>query len=45
LLDGSILLLPAVGFLTPSEPRVRGTTAAIEKHMMRDEKPAMQRSK
>jgi GH15 family glucan-1,4-alpha-glucosidase len=36
LLDASILLLPAVGFLPPSDPRVRGTIAALEKHMMRD---------
>jgi GH15 family glucan-1,4-alpha-glucosidase len=36
LLDASILLLPAVGFLPTSDPRVRGTVAAIEKHMMRD---------
>ena len=36
LLDASILLLPAVGFLPPSDPRVRGTIEAIEKHMMRD---------
>jgi GH15 family glucan-1,4-alpha-glucosidase len=36
LLDASILLLPAVGFLAPSDPRVRGTIAAIEQHMMRD---------
>jgi GH15 family glucan-1,4-alpha-glucosidase len=36
LLDASILLLPAVGFLPASDPRVRGTIAAIEKHMMRD---------
>jgi GH15 family glucan-1,4-alpha-glucosidase len=35
-LDASILLLPAVGFLPPSDPRVRGTIAAIERHMMRD---------
>ncbi len=35
-LDASILLLPAVGFLSASDPRVRGTIAAIEKHMMRD---------
>jgi GH15 family glucan-1,4-alpha-glucosidase len=34
LLDGSILLLPAVGFLPPSDTRVRGTIAAIENHMM-----------
>ncbi|MBR0697614.1 glycoside hydrolase family 15 protein [Bradyrhizobium lablabi] len=36
LLDASILLLPAVGFLPPSDPRVRGTLAAIERHMIRD---------
>jgi GH15 family glucan-1,4-alpha-glucosidase len=36
LLDASILLLPAVGFLPASDPRVRGTIAAIEKYMMQD---------
>ena len=36
LLDASILLLPAVGFLPATDPRVRGTIAAIEKYMMRD---------
>jgi GH15 family glucan-1,4-alpha-glucosidase len=36
LLDASVLLLPAVGFLQASDPRIRGTIAAIEKHMMRD---------
>jgi len=36
LLDASILLLPSVGFLPGNDPRVRGTLAAIEKHMMRD---------
>jgi len=36
MLDASILLLPAVGFLPASDPRVGGTIAAIEKHMMRD---------
>jgi GH15 family glucan-1,4-alpha-glucosidase len=36
LLDASILLLPAVGFLPASDSRVCGTLAAIEKHMMRD---------
>jgi GH15 family glucan-1,4-alpha-glucosidase len=35
-LDASILLLPAVGFLLPSDPRVKGTLAAIEKYLMRD---------
>src|SRR3981081_1506660 len=36
LLDASILLLPSVGFLPASDPRVKGTLAAIEMHMMRD---------
>jgi GH15 family glucan-1,4-alpha-glucosidase len=35
-LDASILLLPSVGFLPASDPRVRGTIEAIEKYMMRD---------
>jgi GH15 family glucan-1,4-alpha-glucosidase len=35
-LDASILLLPAVGFLPASDPRVRGTLEAIENNMMRD---------
>ncbi len=35
LLDASILLLPSVGFLPPSDPRVRSTIAAVERHMMR----------
>jgi GH15 family glucan-1,4-alpha-glucosidase len=36
LLDASILLMPCVGFLPATDPRVRGTIAAIEKYMMRD---------
>ncbi|MGE9009076.1 glycoside hydrolase family 15 protein [Leptospira interrogans] len=36
LLDASILLLPSVGFLEPTDPRVRGTLVAIEKYLMRD---------
>jgi GH15 family glucan-1,4-alpha-glucosidase len=36
LLDASLLLLPSVGFLPPADPRIRGTIAAIERHMMRD---------
>jgi GH15 family glucan-1,4-alpha-glucosidase len=36
LLDASVLLLPSVGFLLPADPRIRGTIAAIERHMMRD---------
>jgi GH15 family glucan-1,4-alpha-glucosidase len=35
LLDASVLLLPAVGFLPPTDAKIRGTLAAIEKHMMR----------
>jgi GH15 family glucan-1,4-alpha-glucosidase len=34
LLDASILLMPCVGFLPASDPRVRGTIAAVEKYMM-----------
>jgi GH15 family glucan-1,4-alpha-glucosidase len=36
LLDASVLLLPSVGFLAPTDARIRGTIAAIEKHLMRD---------
>ena len=36
LLDASVLLLPAVGYLPPTDPRVLGTIEAIEKYMMRD---------
>ncbi len=35
-LDASILLLPSVGFLPATDPRVLGTLAAIERHLMRD---------
>jgi GH15 family glucan-1,4-alpha-glucosidase len=35
-LDASLLLLPAVGFLPPDDPRVRGTIEAIERHLMID---------
>ncbi|MBB5048245.1 GH15 family glucan-1,4-alpha-glucosidase [Rhodopseudomonas rhenobacensis] len=35
-LDASILLLPSVGFLPASDPRVQGTLEAIEQHLMRD---------
>lgn len=35
-LDASLLLLPAVGFLPASDPRVQGTIAAVEKHLLRD---------
>ncbi|WP_426408847.1 glycoside hydrolase family 15 protein [Bradyrhizobium ganzhouense] len=36
LLDASVLLLPAVGFLPSDDPRIRGTIAAVEKQIMRD---------
>ena len=36
LLDASILLLPSVGFLPASDPRIRGTLEAVEKHLMCD---------
>jgi len=36
MLDASLLLLPSVGFLPPEDPRIRGTLAAIEQHLMRD---------
>ena len=36
LLDASLLLLPSVGFLPASDPRIRGTLEAVEKHLMRD---------
>ncbi len=36
LLDAAVLLIPSVGFLPASDPRVRGTIAAAEKYLMRD---------
>jgi GH15 family glucan-1,4-alpha-glucosidase len=35
-LDASVLLMPHFGFLPGTDPRVRGTVAAIEKHLLRD---------
>jgi GH15 family glucan-1,4-alpha-glucosidase len=35
-LDASLLLIPCVGFLPVSDPRVAGTVAAIERNLMRD---------
>ena len=35
-LDASLLLIPCVGFLPASDPRVEGTVAAIERRLMRD---------
>jgi GH15 family glucan-1,4-alpha-glucosidase len=33
-LDSSLLMMPLVGFLPASDPRVKGTVEAIEKHLM-----------
>jgi len=35
-LDASVLLMPALGFLPASDPRVQGTIAAVEKNLLRD---------
>lgn len=35
-LDASLLLIPVVGFLPPSDPRVVGTIAAIERELVAD---------
>src|SRR5262249_55729169 len=35
-LDASLLTIPLVGFLPPHDPRVLGTTAAIEKELTED---------
>jgi GH15 family glucan-1,4-alpha-glucosidase len=35
-LDASLLLMPLVGFLPPSDPRVRGTIEAIERELCQD---------
>jgi len=35
-LDASVLMIPRVGFLPGSDPRVRSTVAAIEKDLLRD---------
>jgi GH15 family glucan-1,4-alpha-glucosidase len=35
-LDASLLLLPIVGFLPASDPRMTGTVAAIERHLVTD---------
>ena len=36
-LDASLLLLPLVGFLPPSDPRVQGTLAAVERELLVDD--------
>lgn len=35
-LDASLLMMPLVGFLPPSDPRVRGTVAAIQRDLTED---------
>jgi GH15 family glucan-1,4-alpha-glucosidase len=35
-LDASTLLLPVLGFLPASDPRIKGTISAIERNLMRD---------
>lgn len=35
-LDASLLLLPIVGFLPPSDPRIQGTVRAIERRLLRN---------
>ena len=35
-LDASLLMIPLVGFLPAGDPRVRGTVAAIERHLLHD---------
>jgi GH15 family glucan-1,4-alpha-glucosidase len=35
-LDASVLLMPLVGFLPATDPRVVGTVAAVERHLVRD---------
>jgi GH15 family glucan-1,4-alpha-glucosidase len=35
-LDANLLLLPCVGFLSVSDPRIERTIAAIESHLLRD---------
>jgi GH15 family glucan-1,4-alpha-glucosidase len=34
--DASLLMLPLVGFLPPSDPRISGTVAAIERTLLRE---------
>lgn len=34
--DASLLMMPLVGFLSADDPRIRGTVAAIERHLTRN---------
>jgi GH15 family glucan-1,4-alpha-glucosidase len=36
-LDASLLMIPLVGFLPPTDPRVVGTARAIERHLLRED--------
>jgi GH15 family glucan-1,4-alpha-glucosidase len=36
LLDASVLMMPLVGFLPPSDPRIRTTVEAIERNLLQD---------
>jgi GH15 family glucan-1,4-alpha-glucosidase len=36
LLDASLLMLPELGFLPPTDPRVVGTMRAVQQHLTRD---------
>jgi len=35
-LDGSLLLIPTMGFLPPDDPRIAGTVRAVEQRLLRD---------
>lgn len=35
-LDASVLMMAEVGFLPPSDPRIQGTVAAVERRLVRD---------
>jgi GH15 family glucan-1,4-alpha-glucosidase len=35
-LDAALLMIPVVGFLPPSDPRVKGTITMVEKRLLRD---------
>lgn len=35
-LDASLLMLPLVGFLPPTDPRIRGTIDAVQEHLVYD---------
>jgi GH15 family glucan-1,4-alpha-glucosidase len=43
-LDACLLLIPMVGFLPPTDVRVRGTVAAIERHLVHDKLVARYRT-